>query len=293
MATNNRAVRSYELQFKQLLEGAFRTQSYYGDFFGGNIEALDGVENNENAFYVKTSDIPVVVGNYDTGANVAFGTGTANSTRFGERTEIIYTNTPVPYTWDWAIHEGIDRHTVNNNLDFAIADRLDLQAQAKIRQFNQHHGAFISDNAGETKGLETLDGDGVLALFNELSNYFVNIEAIGDKVAKVKPELYNVIIDMPQTTIEKHSSANIDNNTIVKFKGFEIQELPESQFAEGESAYAYVKGIGKAFTGINTARTIESEDFDGVALQGAGKAGEFVLEANKAAIVKVTDAPAA
>jgi|SRR5690625_210717 len=288
MATNNKSVRTYELEFKQLLEGAFRTRAYFADFFGGGIEALDGVENNENAFYVKTSDIPVVVGTYDTGENVAFGTGTANSTRFGERTEIVYSNTPVPYTWDWAIHEGIDRHTVNNNLDFAIADRLDLQAQAKIRQFNANHGKFISDSAGHTEELATLDGDGVLALFNKLSNYFVNNEVIGTKVAKVKPELYNVIIDMPQTTVEKHSSANIDENTIVKFKGFEIQEVPDAQFAEGETAYAYVKDIGKAFTGINTARTIESEDFDGVALQGAGKAGEFVLEANKAAIVKVT-----
>src|SRR5699024_5650868 len=167
-----------------------------------------------NAFYVKTSDIPVVVGTYDTGDNVAFGTGTANSTRFGERTEIVYSNTPVPYTWDRAIHEGIDRHTVNNNLDFAIADSLDLQAQAKIRQFNANHGKFISDSAGHTEGLESLDGDGVLELFNKLSNYFVNNEVIGTKVAKVKPELYNVIIDMPQTTVEKHSSANIDENTI-------------------------------------------------------------------------------
>src|SRR5690625_5354581 len=91
----------------------------------------------------------------------------------------------------------------------------------------------------------------------------------------------------PATTIEKHSSANIDDNTIVKFKGFEIQELPEDAFQEGEVIYAYVKNVGKACTGINTARTIESEDFDGVALQGAGKAGEFNLDNKKVAVVKV------
>lgn len=291
MATENqnKAARSYQLQFKQMLEAVFRSQAYYSDFFGGNIEALDGVENSENAFYVKTSDIPVVVGEYDTDENTAFGTGTANSTRFGERTEIIYTNTPVPYTWDWAIHEGIDRHTVNNNLDAAIADRLDLQAQAKVKQFNKNHGKFISDNAGHSEELAGMTPDDVLALFNNLSNYFVNIEAVGTKAAKVTPELYNVIIDMPQTTIEKHSSANIDENSIVKFKGFRIEELPDAQFQENEVAYAYIQGVGKAFTGINTARTIESEDFDGVALQGAGKAGEFILEDNKAAVVKVTE----
>jgi len=80
----------------------------------------------------------------------------------------------------------------------------------------------------------------------------------------------------------------------VRFKGFEIEELPESMFQEGEVAYAYIAGVGKAFTGINTARTIESEDFDGVALQGAGRAGEFILDDNKAAVVKVegnTDTP--
>src|SRR5699024_2047732 len=139
MATENqnKAARSYQLQFKQMLEAVFRSQAYYSDFFGGNIEALDGVENNDNAFYVTTSDIPVVVGDYDTDEGTAFGTGTANAPRVGERTDIIYTSSPVPYTWDWAIHEGIDRHTVNNNLDAAIADRLDLQAQSKVKQFNK------------------------------------------------------------------------------------------------------------------------------------------------------------
>jgi hypothetical protein len=58
-------------------------------------------------------------------------------------------------------------------------------------------------------------------------------------------------------------------------------------FAEGECCYAYIAGVGKAFTGINTARTIEATDFDGVAFQGAGKAGEYILPANKKAVVKV------
>src|SRR5690606_8989460 len=140
MATNNnnQAARSYQQQFRQLLQAVFQSRAYFRDFFGGNIEALDGVQHNETAFYVKTSDIPVVVGTaYDKGENVAFGTGTGSSTRFGERTEIIYTDTPVPYTWEWVYHEGIDRHTVNNDFQAAVADRLDLQAQAKIRKFNE------------------------------------------------------------------------------------------------------------------------------------------------------------
>ena len=44
--------------------------------------------------------------------------------------------------------------------------------------------------------------------------------------------------------------------------------------------------IGKAYLGISTSRTIESEDFDGVALQGAGKGGQWVSNDNQKAIVK-------
>src|SRR5690625_4117534 len=89
-------------------------------------------------------------------------------------------------------------------------------------------------------------------------------------------------------TTGKHSSVNIDNNEVIKFKDFIIREVPDSLLQEGEVAYAYITGVGKAFTGINTARTIEYEDFDGIALQGAGKAGEFILDDNKLAVAKVT-----
>lgn len=289
MTTANQRLnaRSYQVEYKELLQAVFKHEAYFRDFFGGELEALDGVQHNETAFYVKTSDIPVVIRGYDKDANTAMGSGTANSSRFGERTEIIYQDTPVPYTWDWAYHEGIDRHTVNNNLDAAVADRLELQAQAKVDEFNLHHSEFISSVAGEEMDLGSLDNDGVLELFNELSVYFTNQRTVGTRVANVIPQIYNIIVDHPATTIEKRSSANIDDNTIVKFKGFEIQELPEDAFQEDEVVYAYVKNVAKAFTGINTARTIESEDFDGQALQGAGKAGEFILDDNKAAVVKV------
>ena len=291
MATNNQnlSVRSYQPQFRELLQAVFASRAYFRDFFGGGIEALDGVQHNETAFYVKTSDIPVVVGSaYNKGENVGFGTGTGKTTRFGNRTEIIYTDTPVPYTWEWVFHEGIDRHTVNQDFQVAVADRLDLQAQAKVAKFNAQHSAFISSVAGKTEQIADYSEQSVLLLFNALSAYFTNIEAIGTKVAKVAPGLYNAIVDHPLTTTAKSSAANVDQNTILMFKGFIIEELPETMFQAGEVAYAYITGVGKAFTGINTARTIESEDFDGVALQGAGKAGEFILDDNKKAVAKVT-----
>lgn len=290
---NDLAVRTYQKDFKNLLQAVFKKQAYFADFFGGGIEALDGVEHNKVAFSLKTSDIPVVVGaGYNTDANVAFGTGTESTNRFGQRTEIIYTDTDVEYTWGWNFHEGIDRHTVNNNFETAVADRLELQAQAKTKLFNQKHGAFISASAAHTEALAGYTADAVLALFNALSKYYNNIEAVGTKKAKVNSDLYNAIVDHPLTTSAKNSAANIDANGIVRFKGFEIEEIPDEMFAEGECCYAYIAGVGKAFTGINTARTIEAHDFDGRALQGAGKAGEFILPANKKAVCKVTVAGA-
>ena len=285
---NNQAVRSYQKQFKELLQAVYRKQAYFAEFFGGGLEALDGVTHNKTAFSIKTSDIPVVIGTeYNKDANVGFGTGTGNSSRFGPRKEIIYTDTDVPYTWEWAFHEGIDRHTVNNDFDATVADRLDLQAQAKIQMFDNHGGLFISQVADQTFELADLSNDAVLKLFNDLSTAYVNMEAIGTKIAWVKPALYNAIVDHPLTTSAKGSSANIDENGIITFKGFRIKEVPETKFQTGEYAYTSIAGVGKQFTGINTSRTIESEDFDGVALQGAGKAGEFILPANKKAVIKV------
>ena len=285
---NDLPARSYQLEFKRLLQAVFKKQSYFADFFGGSIEAMDGIQENETAFYVKTSDIPCVCGTgYDKTATKAFGTGTGNSSRFGSRTEIIYTNTPAKYTWGWNFHVGIARHTVNNDFAAAIADRLELQARAKTKAFNDAHGKFISQNAGHSETLLDYTDDNVLALFNALSKYYNNIEAVGTKRAKVCADLYNAIVDHRLTTTSKGSVANIDENGVVKFKGFLIEEVPDDLFQTGEVAYVYIDGVGKAFTGINTARTIESEDFDGVALQGAGKAGEFILPDNKKAVCKV------
>ena len=285
---NDLPARSYQQEFKRLLQAVFKKQSYFADFFGGSIEAMDGIQENETAFYVKTSDIPCVCGTgYDKTATKAFGTGTGNSSRFGSRTEIIYTNTPAKYTWGWNFHEGIDRHTVNNDFAAAIADRLELQARAKTKAFNDAHGKFISQNAGHSETLLDYTDDNVLAIFNALSKYYNNIEAVGTKRAKVCADLYNAIVDHRLTTTSKGSVANIDENGVVKFKGFLIEEVPDDLFQTGEVAYVYIDGVGKAFTGINTARTIESEDFDGVALQGAGKAGEFILPDNKKAVCKV------
>lgn len=290
---NNLPVRSYQKEFKEMLRAVYQKQAYFSEFFGGGVEALDGVTHNKTAFSIKTSDIPVVIGTeYNKDSNVAFGTGTSNSNRFGERQEIIYTDKDVPYDWEWTWHEGIDRHTVNNDFDATIADRTELQAQAKVQLFDNKGGLFISNTADRSFELEGITNDAVLKLFNDLSNAFTNLEAVGTKIAWVKPELYNAIVDHPITTSAKRSGANVDQNNILMFKGFQIKEVPETKFQAGELAYVSIAGVGKQFTGINTARTIPSESFDGVAFQGAGKAGEFILPANKKAVMKVVELPA-
>ena len=49
---NDVPVRSYQKEFKELLKAVFAKQAYFADFFGGDIEALDGVQEKETAFSV-------------------------------------------------------------------------------------------------------------------------------------------------------------------------------------------------------------------------------------------------
>lgn len=286
-ADGSTAARRYELEFKELIQAVFGVQAYFRDMFVGDLEALDGVRESDTAFTVKTSDIPVVVNKYSKDKDVAFGKGTGNSSRFGERTEITYVDEDVPYTHEWAFHEGIDYHKVNNDVESAVYDRLELQAIAKIELFNAWHGDYITENAGKQVKITALNEASVIKAFNDLNKYFTDIGARGVRKAKVCPDVYAIIQDCTLTTSSKKSSVNIDNGDVLRFKGFDIEEVPTQLFAEKEYIKAYIAGIGKCFTGINTARTIESEDFDGLALQGAGKAGEYVPEVNKKAIAVV------
>lgn len=284
MATNNNnlSARTYTKQFAQLMQTVFGVQSVFAPTFG-ELQALDGVQNNATAFSVKTNDVPVVVGEYDTGANVAFGTGTGNSTRFGERQEIIYTDTDVPYEFNWAMHEGLDRFTVNNDLNAAVADRLNLQAQAKVRMFNTKLGAALIAAAASVAGNDLGEVDDVNTIFETAVEKYTNLEVVVPVRAYVTAAVYNAIIDHNLVTSQKGSAVNIDENGIVRFRDIVITKVPE-KYMGGKAIIFTPDNIGRAFIGIVTTRTIESEDFDGVALQGAGKAGSFILDDNKKAI---------
>jgi len=280
MATENNdlPVRIYQKQFIGLMQTVFGVQSTFTPTFGA-LQALDGIQNNAIAFSVKANDVPVAVGTYNTDPNVAFGTGTSNSNRFGPMKEIIYGDIDVPYSFGWSFNEGIDQLTVNNDLNAAVADRLNLQAQAKTRLFNGKLGAYLVDSAAADLGAV----DDVNKVFEAASERYTDLEVVVPVRAYVTAEVYNAIIDHQLVTSYKGSAVNIDENGIMRFRDIIITKTP-TRYMAGKSIIFAPDNIGRAFTGINVVRTIQSENFAGVALQGAGKAGQWISDDNRQAI---------
>lgn len=287
---NNLSVRRYEKQYRGMLQTVFTaTNAFQGAV--SPIQILDGVQNNATAFSVKTNNTPVVVGEYKTDANIAFGTGTANSSRFGQMTEVIYQDTDVPYDYTLTIHEGIDRFTVNNDLNAAIADRLRLQSEAQTRAMNKRIGAYASKVAGHTETLSAYTEDAIKTLFNKINTYYVDLEVTAPATAYVKSDLYNAIIDMTHVNKGKGSSVNIDRNGLAYYKDIALQPVASQYFTSDTQAIVMPNGLIIPFVGITTARTIQAVDFDGVELQAAAKGGQYILEDNKKAVIKVTGTP--
>lgn len=287
MPNNNLAAARYEKQYRDMLATVFGVNAAFINALSP-IQILDGVQENTTAFSVKTNGTPVVMGEYSTDANDGgFGTG-AGKSRFGKLKEIKYTNTDVPYDYTLAIHEGIDRYTVNNNIEAAIADRLKLNAEAQTRGMSKRIGKFLSTAAGKTEALTDMQEATVRTLVNKIKAYYSNNEVIAPVTLYLRTELFNAIVDMTANTSAKGSSVSIDENGLAKYKGFALVETPEQYFESGDVAYFVPDGIIIPFVGISTARTVEAEDFDGVKLQAAAKGGTYALEDNKKAIVKVT-----
>ncbi|WP_273958260.1 phage capsid protein [Lacticaseibacillus paracasei] len=280
MATENNdlPVRLYQKQFIGLMQTVFGVQSTFTPTFGA-LQALDGIQNNAIAFSVKANDVPVAVGAYNTDQNVAFGTGTSKSNRFGPMQEIIYGDIDVPYSFGWSFNEGIDQLTVNNDLNAAVADRLNLQAQAKTRLFNSKLGAYLVASAAADLGAV----DDVNKVFEAASERYTDLEVVVPVRAYVTAEVYNAIIDHQLVTSAKGSAVNIDENGIVRFRDIIVTKTP-TRYMDGKSIIFAPDNVGRAFTGINVVRTIQSENFAGVALQGAGKAGQWISDDNRQAI---------
>ena len=89
------------------------------------------------------------------------------------------------------------------------------------------------------------------------------------------------------TTTGKRSSVNIDTNGVVEFKGFKVYKVASKYLVNGNKTVKAVfapDGVGRAFAGISTLRTIEAIDFDGIELQGAGKTGQYISDENLKAV---------
>ena len=242
---------------------------------------------NKNFLTLKVSDTDVVIQDYSTDENVAFESGTANSSRFGPRHEIKSTDATVGYDKPLAIHEGIDNFTVNDNASQVLAERTGLHAIEWIEKLNAYMSKLLSDNAGKT--LTTgLTEDGITKLFYEARKEFINMKVSRNItwMAYVTPELYNILIDSKLATTAKNSSANVDRQELYQFKGFILEELPEQYFQEGDVAIFVPDNIGVVGLGLQTYRILDATDFYGVAIQGAGQTASYIPEKNKKAIIK-------
>ena len=283
----NLRARAYTKEYLESFDTVFGEKRAFDQAFQ-RLQILDGIRSNATAFTVKTNNTPVVLNTYNKGANVGFGSGTGNTSRFGPRTEIIYTDTDVPYDYELSIHEGIDITTVNADVADVVLDRLYLQSEKQTKDISQKHGAFLANLAGNEEDLVSFGADDVLKLFNDVVVHQTNIEVAVPTTAYVNPDLYNAIVDHPLVNGGKGSAVNIDANQILYFKDFRIEKTPQAYFPEGVVALFVPDGSAIPFVGIEMARTIESEDFAGVALQALAKGGSFMLDDNKIAVTKVT-----
>lgn len=282
-------IKYFTKQYAGMLPGIFSKRTPFLRVFGGELQIKTDAEYNDKFLDLKITDTDVTIQNYSKDANTAFGTGTGNSNRFGPRHEVKSLDETVAWEAPLAIHDGVDRFTVNDIPAEVVAERLALHGSAWAGHVNTYLGKAISDNASET-----LTGDlteaGVTKLFADAHAKFINNNVSPDIawVAYVNTELYNLLIDSNLAKTDKNSSVNVDNQTLYKFKGFELEELPDTQFVTGEQAYFTAIGIGVAGVGIEVARTIDSEDFAGVAIQGAGQYAKYIPVKNKKAILKAT-----
>ena len=170
--------------------------------------------------------------------------------------EVIYKDVAVPYSANWAIHEGLDRFTVNADLQSAVADRLDKAAQAEVRKLNAQLGAYLVANAAADLG----SVDDVVALFDKADEQMTELEVNVPVSAYVAPEVYNKIIDNTLTTTGKKSSVNIDTNGVVEFKGFKVYKVASKYLVNAGKTVKVAfapDGVGRAFFGLSTLRTIE------------------------------------
>lgn len=283
----------YTKNYMAMLAKITESRSRFLRSFGGQIQIYDGVADSDTMLHLKVNNTKAVIKKYDKGENVGFGTGTGSTNRFGQRLEIKSIDLTVPYEAPIAIHEGIDNVTVNDVPDKVVAERLEENALAQTEYINELFAKALSDNASETLTGQMTE-EGVTKTFAAARKKFVNnkISKSIAWVAYVTSDVYDFLIDSKLATTAKNSSANIDEQSLYKFKGFVLEETPDEYFQEGEQVMFVVDGVGIAGVGLQIVRTIDADDFYGVAIQGAGKYGKYIADENKVGILKAKLAPA-
>ena len=281
------AIKLYTKQYSGMVPDLFESRTHFLRSFGGRVQVHADAEYNDKFLTLKTTDTDVTIQAYDTGANVAFGTGTGSTSRFGERHEVKSVDTTVEWETPLAIHDGIDRFTVNDIPEQVVAERLALHGAAWAEHVDGMLGKALSDNASETLTGELTEED-VVKTFADARKKFVNNKVSRNVawVAYVNTDVFNLLVDSKLATTAKNSSANIDNQTLYAFKGFLLQEIQDDAFQVGEQIYFAADGVGVVGIGIEVTRVLDSEDFNGVALQGAGKYGKYIPVKNQKAILK-------
>lgn len=281
------SIKYYTKQYAGILPELFAKKAVFLRAFGGTLQTKDGVSQNDTFLDLKVTDTDVVIQAYSTDENVGFGTGTGSSSRFGKRKEVKSVNKQVKYEAPLSIHEGVDQFTVNDIPDQVVAERLALHAVAWEQHVDNLLGKALSDNASEEL-TTTLDEAGITKLFSNAHKKFVNNNVSQNVawVAYVNSDVYDLLIDSKLATTSKNSSANVDEQTLYKFKGFVLEELPDEKFQPNEVAIFSADNVGVAGVGIQVARAMDSEDFAGTALQAAGKYGKYIPEKNAKAIIK-------
>ena len=283
----------YTKNYMAMLAKITESRSRFLRSFGGQIQIYDGVADSDTMLHLKVNNTKAVIKKYDKGENVGFGTGTGSTNRFGQRLEIKSIDLTVPYEAPIAIHEGIDNVTVNDVPDKVVAERLEENALAQTEYINELFAKALSDNASETLTGQMTE-ESVTKTFAAARKKFVNnkISKSIAWVAYVTSDVYDFLIDSKLATTAKNSSANIDEQSLYKFKGFVLEETPDEYFQEGEQVMFVVDGVGIAGVGLQIVRTIDADDFYGVAIQGAGKYGKYIADENKVGILKAKLAPA-
>lgn len=283
----------YTKNYMAMLAKITESRSRFLRSFGGQIQIYDGVADSDTMLHLKVNNTKAVIKKYDKGENVGFGTGTGSTNRFGQRLEIKSIDLTVPYEAPIAIHEGIDNVTVNDVPDKVLAERLEENALAQTEYINELFAKALSDNASETLTGKMTE-EGVTKTFAAARKKFVNnkISKSIAWVAYVTSDVYDFLIDSKLATTAKNSSANIDEQSLYKFKGFVLEETPDEYFQKGEQVMFVVDGVGIAGVGLQIVRTIDADDFYGVAIQGAGKYGKYIADENKVGILKAKLAPA-